>query len=99
MRVETENGRRSIFDILQSAMNSIETAAQVKGKANGGNKARLDFNLPSKMETWSFKLSGNAGSVMIAADIARDNLGALVTEIISLLLKRQSQQRLTPIYG
>ncbi|MEK9604627.1 MAG: flagellar hook-associated protein FlgL [Gammaproteobacteria bacterium] len=81
MRVETENGRRSVFDIIQSAMNSIETAAQIKGQATGGNKTRLDFTLPSKMETWSFTLSGNKGSAKITADIARDNLGALVTEI------------------
>ena len=81
MRVETENGRRSMFDILQSAMNSIETAAQIKGQANGGNKTRLDFNLPSKMETWSFTLSGNKGAALITANIARDNLGSLVSEI------------------
>jgi flagellar hook-associated protein 3 FlgL len=81
MRVETENGRRSMFDILQSAMNSIETAAQIKGQANGGNKTRLDFNLPSKMETWSFTLSGNKGAALITADVARDNLGSLVSEI------------------
>ena len=53
MRVETENGRRSVFDIIQSAMNSIETAAQIKGQATGGNKTRLDFHAPFKMETWS----------------------------------------------
>jgi len=81
MRVETENGRRSVFDIIQSAMNSIETAAQIKGQATGGNKTRLDFTLPSKMETWSFTLSGNKGAAKITADIARDNLGALVSEI------------------
>jgi flagellar hook-associated protein 3 FlgL len=81
MRIETENGRRSVFDILQSAMNSIETAAQINGQANGGNKSRLEFTLPSKMEEWSFTLSGNKGSAEITAQIARDNLGDLVTEI------------------
>lgn len=81
MRVETPNGRRSVFEIIQSAMNSIETAAQIKGQATGGNKTRLEFNLPSKTETWSFTLSGNTGAAQITADVARDNLGALVTEI------------------
>ena len=81
MRIETENGRRSVFDILQSAMNSIETAAHINGQANGGNKSRLEFTLPSKMEEWSFTLSGNKGSAEITAQIARDNLGDLVTEI------------------
>ena len=87
MRVETfdaagvSTGRRSVFDIMQSAMNAIETAAEIKGKASGGNKTRLDFNLPSKMESWTFTLSGNAGSKVITADIAKDNLDALVTAI------------------
>jgi len=81
MRIETENGRRSVFDILQSAMNSVETAAQIHGQANGGNRSRLEFTLPSKMEEWSFTLSGNKGSAEITARIARDNLGDLVSEI------------------
>ncbi|MDC0458898.1 flagellar hook-associated protein FlgL [Alphaproteobacteria bacterium] len=81
MRVETPNGRRSVFEVIQSAMNSIETGAQIKGQATGGNKTRLDFTLPSKIETWSFTLSGNAGAAQITAEVARDNLGALVTEI------------------
>ena len=81
MRVETPNGRRSVFEVIQSAMNSIETGAQIKGQATGGNKTRLDFTLPSKTETWSFTLSGNAGAAQITAEVARDNLGALVTEI------------------
>ena len=83
MRVETPNGRRSVFEVIQSAMNSIETGAQIKGQATGGNKTRLDFTLPSKLETWSFTLSGNAGAAQITAEVARDNLGALVTEINS----------------
>ena len=81
MRVETLSGRRSVFDIMQSAMNSIETAAQIKGQATGGNKTRLNFNLPSKMETWTFTLSGNGGPKEITANIAKDNLDALVTAI------------------
>ena len=81
MRVETPNGRRSVFEVIQSAMNSIETGAQIKGQATGGNKTRLDFTLPSKTETWSFTLSGNAGTAQITANVARDNLGAMVTEI------------------
>ena len=81
MRVETPNGRRSVFEVIQSAMNSIETGAQIKGQATGGNKTRLDFTLPSKTETWSFTLSGNSGAAQITANVARDNLGAMVTEI------------------
>ena len=81
MRVETPNGRRSVFEVIQSAMNSIETGAQIKGQATGGNKTRLDFTLPSKTETWSFTLSGNAGAAQITAEVASDNLGAWVTEI------------------
>ena len=81
MRVETPNGRRSVFEVIQSAMNSIETGAQIKGQATGGNKTRLDFTLPSKTETWSFTLSGNSGAAQITAEVARDNLGAMVTEI------------------
>ena len=81
MRVETVTGRQSVFDIIQSAMNSIETAAQLKSQATGGNKTRLNFNLPSKMEKWTFTLSGNNGPAVITADIARDNLDALVAAI------------------
>ncbi|MDA8717041.1 flagellar hook-associated protein FlgL [Alphaproteobacteria bacterium] len=81
MRVETPNGRRSVFEVIQSAMNSIETGSQIKGQATGGNKTRLDFTLPSKTETWSFTLSGNTGAAQITAEVARDNLGAMVTEI------------------
>lgn len=99
MRVETENGRRSVFDIIQSAMNSIETAAQIKGQATGGNKTRLDFTLPSKMETWSFTLSGNKGAAKITAEIARDNLGALVTEINKVTSQTSVSAALDPVTG
>ena len=79
MRVETfdaagvSTGRRSVFDIMQSAMNAIETAADIKGKASGGNKTRLEFNLPSKMESWILPYLGTLTKV-ITADIAKDKL-------------------------
>ena len=41
MRVETPNGRRSVFEVIQSAMNSIETGAQIKGRQPAATKRGL----------------------------------------------------------
>ena len=69
MRIDTEGGRRSLFDIVDLTINAVETASAFSPKANANNRANVYFELPSRMEEWSLELSGSIGSKTITASI------------------------------
>jgi flagellar hook-associated protein 3 FlgL len=81
MRVNTGETRRSVFDIIDSAIKTVETAAAIVPEASSNWAADLTFELPSQMAEWSFNLSGSKGSVQIAASIAEGGLQTMVEEI------------------
>ena len=81
MRIDTEGGRRSLFDIVNLTINAVETASAFSPKANAFNRANVYFELPSRMEEWSLELSGSIGSKIITASINEGGLQNMVDAI------------------
>ena len=81
MRIDTEGGRRSLFDIVDLTINAVETASAFSPKANAYNRANVYFELPSRMEEWSLELSGSIGSKTITALINEGGLQNMVDAI------------------
>ena len=81
MRIDTEGGRRSLFDIVDLTINAVETASAFSSKANAFNRANVYFELPSRMEEWSLELSGSIGSKTIKASINEGGLQNMVDAI------------------
>ena len=81
MRIDTDGGRRSLFDIVDLTINAVETASAFSPKANAFNRANVYFELPSRMEEWSMELSGSIGSKIITASINEGGLQNMVDAI------------------
>ena len=81
MRINTEGGRRSLFDIVDLTINAVETASAFSPRANALNTAVVDFELPSRLEKWSLDLSGSIGSKTITASINEGGLQNIVDAI------------------
>ncbi len=81
MRINTEGGRRSLFDIVDLTINAVETASAFSPRANANWYAEVQFELPSRMEEWSLDLTGSLGSKTITASINEGGLQNLVDAI------------------
>ena len=81
MRINTEGGRRSLFDIVDLTINAVETASAFSPKANANWYAEVQFELPSRMAEWSLDLTGSLGSKTITASINEGGLQNLVDAI------------------
>lgn len=81
MRINTDGGRRNLFDIVDSGINTVKTASTIALQADANWGADMEFELPSRMEAWSFSLSGSKGSVEISASINEGGLQNLVDAI------------------
>jgi len=69
-RVETENGRRSIFEIVDGVMASIDPLREINEIATANRRAEIELKLPRQNQDWSFSLTGGLGSVQIDATLA-----------------------------
>jgi flagellar hook-associated protein 3 FlgL len=81
MRIETSDGRSSLFDIVDSTINSVLNAAKFQTQATANYKAQVEFELPSRLEKWTLDLSGSAGSANITASINEGGLQTMVDAI------------------
>jgi len=81
MRINTDGGRRNLFDIVDLTVNAVETASAFSPKANANWYADVYFELPSRMEEWSIDLTGSLGSKTITASINEGGLQNLVDAI------------------
>ena len=81
MRINTDGGRRNLFDIVDSGINTVKTASTIALQADANWGADMEFELPSRMEEWSFSLSGSKGSVEISTTINEGGLQNLVDAI------------------
>lgn len=81
MRVDTGDGRQSIFDIINSTINTVESASAIVSVADANWGADIELELPSRMEEWSFDLTGSQGGVSISASINEGGLDGLVDAI------------------
>ena len=69
-RVETANGRRSVFEIVDGVMASIDPLREINEIATANRRAEISLKLPRQNQDWSFSLTGSLGSVQIEATLA-----------------------------
>ena len=69
-RVETQNGRRSVFEIVDGVMASIDPLREINEIATADRRAEIALKLPRQNQDWSFSLTGSLGSVKIEATLA-----------------------------
>lgn len=81
MRIETQDGTQSVFDMLKSAKNTISTAAGTSRQATATGSAVVNFTLPRDPISWSFNLTGSQGTTQISANVSRGNIADFVTAI------------------
>ena len=91
MRIDTDGGRRSLFDIVDLTINAVETASAFTSRANALNKAVVDFELPSRLEKWSLDLSG-IGSKTITASINEGDFKTSSMQSMQQQLRLELQQ-------
>ena len=63
MRVDANGTRQSVFDIVNSTINTVNSASAIAPQADANWSADIEFELPSRMEKWSFSLTGSKGTV------------------------------------
>ena len=83
MRIDTEGGRRSLFDIVDLTINAVETASAFSPKANANYKAEVLFELPARLEEFSLELTGSIGTKTITALVNEGGLQNMVDAINS----------------
>lgn len=69
-RVETQNGRRSVFEIVDGVMASIDPLREINEIATADRRAEIALKLPRQNQDWSFSLTGGLGTVQIEATLA-----------------------------
>lgn len=72
-RIDTVNGRRSVFEIIDSVIASIDPLREQDEFATAPGRAELSFSLPRQNQDWSFRLTGNLGTAQINATLSEGN--------------------------
>ena len=72
-RIETPNGRKSVFEIVDSVMASIDPLRDLDEYATAPGRAELDFSLPRQNQDWQFDLTGSLGTVTFDVTMAEGN--------------------------
>ena len=72
-RVETANGRRNIFEIIDGVAASINPLRELNEHATADVKAEAIFTLPRQNQTWELDLKGSLGMVRISAVLSEGN--------------------------
>ncbi len=83
MRIDTDGGRRSLFDIVDLTINAVETASAYSPRANANYKAEVLFELPARLDEFSMELSGSIGTKTITALVNEGGLQNMVDAINS----------------
>ena len=69
-RIETVNGRKSIFEIVDGVMASIDPLREINELATANRRAEISLELPRQNQDWSLTLQGSLGAVKIEATLA-----------------------------
>ena len=80
-RVETSDGRKSIFEIVEGVMASIDPLREINELAVVQGKARVELELPRQNQDWEFTLKGSVGAVTINVTLAEgmeENLASAI---------------------
>ena len=72
-RVETANGRRDIFEIIDSVAASIDPLRDLDERASASTKAAVSFTLPRQNQTWELDVAGSLGRARITAVLSEGN--------------------------
>ena len=72
-RVETANGRRDIFEIVDSVAASINPLRDLDERASASAKASVSFTIPRQNQNWELDLAGSLGQVRISAVLSEGN--------------------------
>ena len=72
-RVETANGRRNIFEIIDGVAASINPLRELNEHATADVRAEAIFTLPRQNQTWELDLKGSLGMVRITAVLSEGN--------------------------
>lgn len=72
-RVDTVNGRKSVFEIIDSVIASIDPLREQDEFATAPGRAELTFSLPRQNQDWSFRLTGSLGTVNIDTTLSEGN--------------------------
>ena len=72
-RIDTVNGRKSVFEIIDSVIASIDPLREQDEFATAPGRAELSFSLPRQNQDWSFRLTGNLGTAQINATLSEGN--------------------------
>ena len=83
MRIDTDGGRRSLFDIVDLTINAVETASAYSPRANANFKAEVLFELPARLDEFSMELTGSIGTKTITALVNEGGLQNMVDAINS----------------
>ncbi len=83
MRIDTDGGRRSLFEIVDLTINAVETASAYSPRANANYKAEVLFELPARLDEFSMELTGSVGTKTITALVNEGGLQNMVDAINS----------------
>lgn len=72
-RVETVNGRRDIFEIVDSVSASINPLRDLNEHASASAKAEAIFTLPRQNQTWELDVQGSLGKTRVTAVLSEGN--------------------------
>ena len=69
-RIETVNGRKSVFEIVDGVMASIDPLREINEIATANRRAEISLELPRQNQDWSLTLQGSLGAVKIEVTLA-----------------------------
>jgi len=81
MKVDTPQGPKGIFEILKEVTNSVGTATGLSPSGTAAARAKLNFELPRHIETWSFNLQGARGGATVTTSLVEGGLDQIVDDI------------------
>ena len=81
MRVDTPQGPKGVFDLINEAKNATRSTGQLSDVGNAKSNASLKFILPNKPQAWSFEISGSRGVARVQTVAEDGNLQKIVADI------------------
>ncbi len=81
MRIDTRDGRKSVFDVISGVKNAITNTNKFKSLASGIAEAQIRIVADRDPNPWTFNLEGSLGSVTISTKVANNSYTDLVTQI------------------
>ncbi len=81
MRIDTRDGRKSVFDVISAVQNSITNTNKFKSLASGTAEAQIKIVADRDPNPWKFNLEGSLGSVTISTTVANNSYTDLVSQI------------------